>query len=244
MTPSAPSTPSGDLAAWWGQKARSNQSITTLLQRGVRLQRVKRVLPGAALALIVLALVYPTLRDALHRVAWADKIAGQLTPELAMVNLNYSGSDADGRPFTVTADKAVRQAPTAPADSKAPADQTGIVTLQAPKAALKQDDGSATHVVAPAGTYDEAGQGVVLTGGVVSTRSDGTTLTSPDLAIDLKHGSAVTDKPAQATGSFGRIEGQGLRLEDGGKKIIFTGASKAVLTSGTPAAAPAAAAQP
>ena len=235
MAPLPPPSPSGDLAAWWGQRAAGTQSITKLLQRGVRLQRVKRVLPTAAIVLIALALLYPTLRDALHRVAWAEKLAGKLTPELAMVNLDYTGVDGQGRPFTVTADKAVRQAPDAASGQPAaPSTDQGIVTLQQPKAALKQDDGTATHLAAPAGTYDEAGQGVNLTGGVVTTRSDGVTLTSPDLAIDLKHGSAVTDKPAVATGNFGRIEGQGLRLEDGGKKIIFTGQSKAVLNAAEP----------
>ncbi len=213
-----------DLAAWWGRNAPAVPQIGNLLQRGARARTLKRILPIVALLLIAGALLWPLLAA-----KFATRLITEaLTPELAMLNLDYSGTDKSGRPFTVEAEKAVRQATAKPATSQANG-QIGTVALTAPSAVLQQEGGQTVNLKAATGVYNEAQQGLTLDGTVQVGNSNGVKVMAPDLAVDLKNGRAWTDKPVTATGDFGRIDGQGLRLEDGGKRIIFTGKSRAVL---------------
>lgn len=250
-----------DLATWWGRNTAAAPQIGSLLQRGVRVRRLKRILPVVAVLIVVAALLWPLLSAML-----ATRIVTEaLTPELAMLNLDYTGRDKNGRPFRVEADKAVRQANNQQANSQVQAPgtvpqsaaggpgnektgsgpgnektgQIGTLALTAPVAVLQQDNGQTVSLKSATGVYNEAQQGLTLDGTVQIGNSGGVRVVAPDLAVDLKGNRAWTDKPAMAAGDFGRIDGQGLRLEDGGKRIIFTGKSRAVLNGAPRATTPA-----
>lgn len=227
-----------DLANWW-----SRGSITiedaTLQRRASRIGRWKRILPIAGVLIILTALMWPILKPDLPVANWQPPADSTAKGKSTMLDLTYRGQNEQGNPFTVTADKAVRNVPLGTDPAKAGV--IPMIDLTIPQANLLNADGSKMELKAKNGLYNEQAQGLNLLGSVRVNRSDGMQLDAPQLSVDFKTNRAWTDQPVNAAGNFGTITGEGLRLENGGKTVIFTGQTRAVLNG---AAAPATATKP
>ncbi len=58
---------------------------------------------------------------------------------------------------------------------------------------------------------------------------------TPSATVDLKNGTAAGDQPVRGHGPTGALNAAGFRILDGGKRILFTGKARLVLSPGGPA---------
>jgi len=204
----------------------------------------KLVLPTVAVALIAAVLVWPQLqsRDGGFNLGFANLRIGD-AERLRMINPRYTGLDQNQLPYEVTAEAANQDSPKA--------DDIG---LEKPKADMTLSDGTWIAIEAPLGNYGQKSQLLDLSGGVNLYHDSGYEFTSPTARIDLVKGVAEGNERITGHGPFGEAEGEGFRLLDKGKTIIFTGKAKVVLytegddapqpASGQSAARPSAGARP
>jgi lipopolysaccharide export system protein LptC len=137
---------------------------------------------------------------------------------LRMVNPRFAGTSKQSRPFTLTADEARRARPGA-----------DEIVLKNPKGDITTRSGAWVALMAPQGNYAQKKQVLELGGGVDLYHDKGLHFASPSARIDLKAGTAEGKDPVTGSGPSIDVSGEGFKLEDGGKTVVFTGKSKAIL---------------
>ncbi len=185
-------------------------------------QMMKVLLPAVAALLIVLILVWPYLRseDLSFRLSFAALTANE-TEDPSMVNPRYLGIDGENQAFSITADLARRLA-----------EGSSAVELEMPKADITLNDGTWLVVTADNGVYKQIKKTLELTGEVNMFHDSGYEFKTSKISIDLEKGLAEGDAAVRGQGPFGDLSGEGFRLIDKGKTIVFTGKSKLVIYQG------------
>lgn len=185
-------------------------------------QMMKVLLPAMAALLVVLILVWPYLRseDLRFRLSFAALTANE-TEDPSMVNPRYLGIDGDNQAFSITADLARR-----------PVEGSSAVELEMPKADITLNDGTWLVVTAHNGVYKQIKKTLELTGAVNLFHDSGYEFKTSKVSIDLETGLAQGDAAVRGQGPFGDLSGEGFRLIDKGKTIVFTGKSKLVIYQG------------
>ena len=196
-------------------------------QRDIRwysrfVQMMKVLLPAVAALLIVLILIWPYLRseDLRFRLSFAALTANE-TEDPSMVNPRYLGIDGENQAFSITADLARRLA-----------EGSAVVELEMPKADITLNDGTWLVVTAHHGVYKQIKKTLELTGAVNMFHDSGYEFKTSKVSIDLEKGFAKGDAAVRGQGPFGDLRGEGFRLIDKGKTIVFTGKSKLVIYQG------------
>ena len=183
---------------------------------------MKLVLPGAAILLLALAILWPSLYQTTKSIAGSVQndlrsVQGQLR-NFEMVSPIYYGVDDNNRPFRLRA-KLARQA-------SAKADKVDLVR---PRANVTLASGNYVAISANQGNYRKANRILRLTGDVNVYHDGNYTFKTQEATVDLKKKAAWGDKPVVATGPQARIHSRGFRVRDGGETVIFTGKSRVVL---------------
>jgi len=213
--------PSGEIGATARAVSRARRRSRDTPRRGYSrfVTLAKLVLPTVAVALIAAVLVWPQLqsRDGGFNLGFADLGIGN--PErLSMVNPRYTGLDENQLPYEVTAAVANQETPKAE-----------DILLEMPKADMTLNDGTWIAIEAPVGNYSQNTRLLDLSGGVNLFHDSGYEFTSPTARVDLVKGVAEGNERIVGHGPFGEAEGEGFRLLDKGKTIVFTGKAKIVL---------------
>jgi lipopolysaccharide export system protein LptC len=125
---------------------------------------------GVIAALMVITPLSP--RGEISFLLDRSKVA-MINDRLRVDNAMYRGSDAKGRPFSLTAGEAVQKS-----------SREGIVRMSDLVARILLQDGPAS-VVAPAGTYDIREEVVSVPDGVVVTAADGYRMVASGVSVDL-----------------------------------------------------------
>ncbi len=185
-------------------------------------QLMKLLLPATAALLVILILVWPYLRteDLRFRLSFAAVTAND-TEDPSMVNPRYLGIDKENQAFSITADLARNLA-----------DKTTVVELEMPKADITLDDGTWLVLTAQNGVFTQLKKTLSLEGAVNLFHDSGYEFQTSKANIDLEKGLAKGDKAIRGQGPFGEMHGDGFRLIDKGKTIVFTGKSKLVIYPG------------
>ncbi len=172
----------------------------------------KVLLPVLALGLIVLVVVWPQLKtDNTFRIGFASvRLSGSADP--GMDNARYIGTDDNRQPYSVTADLA-----------RVVSERSGIVALELPKADMTLKDGSWLVLSARTGRYKREENILTLDNDVNLFHDSGYELSTDQLSVNLKAGSAEGRTPVSGHGPFGELKAQGLKLTDKGRIIFFTG---------------------
>jgi lipopolysaccharide export system protein LptC len=180
---------------------------------------MKVLLPALAAAIVLVLIAWPQLvsdeRD--FRIS-VSELASDEVDNLTMINPRYQSRDAENRPFTVIAERAVQES--------SGADE---VELSAPEAEMTLNDGSWVTVTAEHGLYDREREYLQLNNGVQLFHDRGFQFETPQAKVDLQAGTAQSDTPVTGHGPEGQIDAQGFRVLDKGGRIIFTGRSKLVI---------------
>jgi len=148
-------------------------------------------------------------------------ITANETEDPSMVNPRYLGIDKGNQAFSITADLARRLGEGTPA-----------VELEMPKADITLDDGTWLVLTAHSGVYQKERQSLDLSGAVNLFHDSGYEFKTTKASIDLENGLAKGTAAVRGQGPFGDLQGEGFRLIDKGKTIVFTGKSKLVIYQG------------
>lgn len=185
--------------------------------RLVRLMKV--ALPLAAVALLVVIVLWPRLRDAMQ--AEAPQPALEADGPMQMISPRLASRDANNQPFVVQA--------TSVTQSEEDAD---AMLLDGPRAELTLKDGRQVTLAADNGRYDQREGALILEGGVTVERDDGTVFSTDRAFVDVRAGSAWGSAPVMGRGPFGRLEAAGFRISDRGGSVVFLGPSRMTLEQG------------
>ena len=185
-------------------------------------QMMKVLLPVVAALLIILILVWPYLRseDLRFRLSFAALTANQ-NEDPSMVNPRFLGIDKENKAYSITADLARNLAA-----------GSSSVELEMPKADITLDDGTWLVLTAKSGIFRQAKKNLDLTGAVNLFHDSGYEFKTSKAVIDIQKGVASGSEAVRGHGPFGEMQGEGFRLFDKGKTIIFTGKSKLVFFPG------------
>jgi len=179
---------------------------------------MKVALPAAAMALLLLVVVWPRIQSAVEHISKLPRIDFSQARDLRMVNLHYAGKDRHNRPFTVTAEGA-RQRP----------EVDDLVELEGPKADLTTESDTWFALTAYSGLYRPQSQLLDLFGSVEVFQDKGNEFTTDSAHVDMAKGSAEGDDPIEGHGTFGSIKAEGFRIENQGDVIIFKGRTQLLL---------------
>ncbi|HZD26080.1 MAG TPA: LPS export ABC transporter periplasmic protein LptC, partial [Alphaproteobacteria bacterium] len=129
---------------------------------------------------------------------------------LAMLSPRYLGTDASGRPFTITAEKAVQD----PHDLRR-------ITLQTLQADMTLSDGTWVTLMAEGGLYHQGRQTLQLQGPVSVYSDAGYEFHAGDVAIDFGKGTASSQGAVNGHGPLGELRAEHMRILQGGQHLIF-----------------------
>ncbi len=183
---------------------------------------MKLVLPGAAILLLALAILWPSLSRTGSSIMAGIKEDLKAVPNqlrnFEMVSPIFIGVDDKNRPYKLRA-KLARQV-------SAKSDRVSLVE---PRANLTLENGSYVAISANHGDYRKAARILKLKGDVNVYHDANYTFKTQELTVDMKKNTAWGDKPVVATGPQARIHARGFRIWEGGKTVLFLGKSKVIL---------------
>jgi lipopolysaccharide export system protein LptC len=178
---------------------------------------LKYTLPLAALAIVGLLFsrLNTTTNPQLQNLAASPESEKTTPGQIELVQPKYEGVDEQGRPYTVTADKAVRAV-----------NEPDTVLFTTPMASITLSDDSWLATQAKTGTFDHKTEILDLKDGVSLFHDSGYGLQTPELRIYLKQKTARAPKPVQGQGPAGTLTARDLSVLDGGNLIVFGGPAK------------------
>lgn len=132
--------------------------------------------------------------------------------QIELAGAKYEGVDDQGRPYTVTADKAVRAM-----------DAPDTVLFENPVADITLLDKTWVAVKAKGGAFDRKTETLALKEGVTVYHDSGYEIHLQDLTIHLKQQTARTDQPVEAQGPLGAIVAANMSVENQAERIVFGG---------------------
>lgn len=183
---------------------------------------MKLALPLAALAIVCLLVGRMMMSNSqIHDLnPRKDEAAAQKTTpgQIELIGPKYEGVDNDNRPYTVTADKAIR------ADAS-----PDTVTFVNPEADITLANKTWLAAKAKAGIFNRAADTLVLSDDVSIYHDSGYELHAQDMHIDLKNKTASTALPVHGQGPIGTLEGQNMTVQQQGNLIVFGGPATLVL---------------
>ena len=138
---------------------------------------------------------------------------------LSIVNAKFIGADNKKQPFSITADLA-----------RNVLKGTEQIQLEMPKADIAINEGGWLVLSAKSGLYDQKKKSLNLTGNVNLFHDSGYEFTTTDAQINLKNGIALSNSPVNGQGPFGELMSQGIRIEEKGKRIFFSGKTKLIMS--------------
>ncbi|MEX0760087.1 MAG: LPS export ABC transporter periplasmic protein LptC [Tistlia sp.] len=174
---------------------------------------LKYLLPAVAVALLLLVVAWPRFSPVEERfsVGLSDLQMDQPTNS-TMVNARFDGIDDEGRPYRVTADQATQRP-----------DEERLVDLTNPSGDILTDDETWIAVTSDSGLYDKEADTLDLEKGVTLFHDQGYEMKTESARVYMKLGRVVGEQPVDAQGPSGSIQSEGIRVENRGAVVYFTG---------------------
>jgi len=176
-------------------------------------RRLRIILPVAGLVTIAIVLLWPRIRAEFNRPTETSAEERQAR----MVNGRFVGSDAHGRPYTVTYDSA-QQPPGG-----------GPIDMVNPVAELTLQNGHWVALRAARGVYDQASGQVDLTGHVELFHDAGYRFFTERAHVEFTKNLIWGDRAVEGRGPKGEVIGRGFRVINNGDAITFTGPARLLL---------------
>ncbi len=186
------------------------------------LKGLKILLPLLALGIVVVLFSWnyfaqdPILQEYAHTKTTGHPPA-QAIGKNELLAPHFDSTDEKGRPYTITADKAVQGA-----------DEHNIA-LEKPFADLVLDGGHWMALRAESGVYDQNRQYMVLKKGVIFHYDEGYVFETALLDIDFRNNVASTGDRVTGEGPSGILQANGMKLDTRASHFIFYGPAKLVV---------------
>lgn len=176
---------------------------------------LRRALPVLVFIVLGALVIWPILTQ-----TKLSETALQNTPNLMIDNLHYTGIDAEGQAYSVTAKRALQGG-----------GGKGLVDLEAPEAEITLHSGAWLVVHASYGRFDQNTKMLWLGGDVRFYHDSGDQVITSDAQIDIAGGRAWGHEPIMIQGPFGEIRGKSWRLLDKEHTFIIDGPATAHLVA-------------
>ncbi len=169
------------------------------------------VLVGIVLSLAVL-IIWPFFEtdDRFLQLGISDVEVVEQDAPPELVRPRLYGIDANGQPYTITANTAEQK-------------QGGEVLLKAVDADITLDSGAWMSVTAKLGTYWQKKREMDLEGDVVLVLDNGYEFETDTAFMDLKMREARGDDDIDGQGPLGTLRSNSFFVENGGELFVFTG---------------------
>ena len=178
------------------------------------------ILPLAAVAMTVIVITWDEGKN-IEPMKKEDLIPSSQNIQNELIAPVFNSVDSKEQPFNVSADRAVqnRQNP-------------DLVELDKPVADLTTTNGARIDADAATGLYEQKTQKLNLSGNVRLKHSDGYTLSSEEMRIDLATQKAFSGRDVHVEGPDGTLDATGLEGDANAGTLIFTGPAKIIFQSG------------
>lgn len=188
------------------------------LRHSARVRTLKRLIPLAALAAVVVVALIGVL-EPLRSIGGLSLGPVSLSgSKITMDAPRLSGFREGTQPYEVTAASATQ-------DVKNPS----IVELNDITGQVQLDGGGKARINAASGVYDSQSEHLKLTGDVRVRTDSGYDVQLSSASVDFKGGRVVSDEPVVVTITQGTISADRLDISDNGKHIVFEGRVHTVL---------------
>ena len=211
-TPPASFSPGGALPPRRQQRMRAWRARSRLIHF------LRRALPAAIVAILVLMVGWIVVRGVLIRISDLRSAASGL---IHMSNAHFYGRDGQGRAYVLGANEASR-------DDFDPQ----RIWLDAPLLALDAGDPQERHISADHGVYRSDTHILNLTGRVSLRDPAGDNLTTDSAIVDTAHGSIFGQGRVTGYGPMGTITAEGFSVFDQGQRVVFRGEVHSVVKRG------------
>jgi lipopolysaccharide export system protein LptC len=161
---------------------------------------LKVALPLMALAILSTLFLVADKIDPEDALPYAEVDVEDLAREPRMTAPSYAGTTSDGGALTLTADEA------------RPETEGTAAEAQGLRLELATPDGGRTQLRAATAVMDQAGQQVLMSGGVIVTTDTGYRLETAEVVAKLDRSSLQSLGAVQATGPAGEITAGGMTL--------------------------------
>jgi len=178
------------------------------------------ILPLTALGMMVVIITWNATGNRLTPMKKEEVLPASENIQNELMKPVFNSVDAKEQPYSVTADRAVQGR-----------DNPDIIELENPVAGLDKKDGGRMDAKANTGLYEQKSQKLNLSGDVHIKSSDGYTLSTQELRLDLDTQKAYSGRDVMVTGPSGTLEAKGLEGDSEGGTMIFTGPAKVILNS-------------
>ncbi|HVY84396.1 MAG TPA: LPS export ABC transporter periplasmic protein LptC [Caulobacterales bacterium] len=176
---------------------------------------------GACFASVFVFMAISTLQGA----GVDDRAASE---PLRMLNPRFTGRTAEGGPFQITAETALR-------------DRGGRQLVHLDSPVYRAQDG--TVVLAPRGVYDETARTIVLNGEVLFSEHGGNRFSTSNMVVDLANGRVHGEQEVTGAGPLGVVRADAYEIRQGDRALVLRGRVRGQIPDRN-APAPQAAPQP
>lgn len=174
---------------------------------------MKYILPGLAMALLVVVMAWPEFASDDNRFRIPEAVGPIGTSRPQVLNARVLGVDSQSRPFQITADTSALKKD----------EGREFYFLEQPKADIVLKDGSWVALTAIDGEYEEDTKYLYLVGNVNVFHDAGHEFSTPKARFNLDDRSATGNDPVEGQGPLGTLQSEGFRIFDGGDRVLFTG---------------------
>ena len=182
------------------------------------IRRMRLVLPLVAVCIIVALITWPDQRSTIAILEEDQKESLQTIRKNELSNPKFESVDNKNQPFTITADRAVQ------ADNN-----EDILLLERPVGELVLNTGGRVTLKSQNGKYWQNQQKLKLEDDVELNNSDGYTMGTARLDIDMNAGTARSDMDVSGFGPAGTLVAKGLFADNPNNILIFDGPARLVL---------------
>lgn len=174
-----------------------------------RVRWLKLLVPAAAVAMMA-GFVFSSWISTPASVSVEVEDTAFSEGKLVMANPRLEGLTSDGRPYLMTAERAIQSI-----------DDEGVIDLESLEARMPADDGNWARVVAKAGVYDRAANTLSLSSDIVVTTTDGAVGRLSSAVVDIAASTLKSTEPVDLERHGSRITAASMEMLEGGKRLIF-----------------------
>lgn len=183
-------------------------------KRARRIQRLRVLLPGLIVAIVLLVVVWVIVQSVLNSL----NVYGANTTDIRMLNPLYTDRGDDGSRYTLRGVEAIRRG------------NTPVITLTAPRVDIRSENASTSQLEAATGIYNNDDRTMTFKKDVVVNSSQEFTLKTQDARIDLKNSTVTGNSYVEGEWANGDIQAQSFRIEDNGNRVHFNGKGEQKVT--------------
>jgi len=196
----------------------ANRQVTHSAAYTSFIRRMRLLLPLLAVCIIVALMTWPDRQSTIAILEDSQKESLQTIRKNELSSPKFESVDNKNQPFTITAARAVQ------AD-----DDEDILLLERPVGELQLNTGGRVTLKSESGKYWQEQEQLELQENVELSNSDGYTMGTAQLSIDLDASTARSETDVSGFGPAGTLVAKGLHADNAAGVLVFNGPARLVL---------------